>query len=180
MGLLNILKKYKKNEKEARILVLGLDNSGKTTILKKLSEEDISHIMPTQGFNIKSLVHDGFKLNVWDIGGQKTIRPYWSNYFDSSDSLIYVIDSSDRRRLEESGSELNELLQEDKLANIPLLIFANKQDLIQALPAEEISESLSLHNIRDRTWTIQACSAKEGEGLQEGLEWLVQNINYKK
>jgi len=179
MGLLNILKKLKKNEKEARILVLGLDNSGKTTILKKLSEEDISHIMPTQGFNIKSLVHDGFKLNVWDIGGQKTIRPYWSNYFDSSDSLIYVIDSSDRRRLEESGMELNELLQEDKLANIPLLIFANKQDLIQALPAEEISESLSLHNIRDRTWTIQACSAKDGDGLQEGLEWLVQNINTK-
>ena len=58
-------------------MVLGLDNSGKTTILKKLSEEDISHIMPTQGFNIKSLMQDGFKLNVWDIGGQKSIRPYW-------------------------------------------------------------------------------------------------------
>ena len=56
--------------------MLGLDNSGKTTILKKLSEEDISHIMPTQGFNIKSLMHEGFKLNVWDIGGQKSIRPY--------------------------------------------------------------------------------------------------------
>lgn len=177
MGLLNILKKLKKNEKEARILVLGLDNAGKTTILKKLSEEDISHIMPTQGFNIKSLVHDGFKLNVWDIGGQKTIRPYWSNYFESSDCLVYVIDSSDRRRLEESGSELNELLLEDKLASIPLLIFANKQDLLQALPANEISEVLSLHNIRDRTWTIQACSAKVGEGLQEGMEWLVQHIN---
>eukprot|EP00392_Amoebophrya_sp_AT5.2_P013053 g13164.t1 len=178
MGLLNILKKLKKNQKEARILVLGLDNAGKTTILKKLSEEDISHIMPTQGFNIKSLVHDGFKLNVWDIGGQKTIRPYWSNYFESSDCLVYVIDSSDRRRLEESGSELNELLQEDKLANVPLLIFANKQDLLQALPADEIAEELSLHNIRDRTtWTIQACSAKEGEGLQEGMEWLVGHMN---
>ncbi|CAD7955210.1 unnamed protein product [Amoebophrya sp. A120] len=177
MGLLNILKKLKKNQKEARILVLGLDNAGKTTILKKLSEEDISHIMPTQGFNIKSLVHDGFKLNVWDIGGQKTIRPYWSNYFESSDCLVYVIDSSDRRRLEESGSELNELLQEDKLSNVPLLIFANKQDLLQALPANEIAEELSLHNIRDRTWTIQACSAKAGEGLQEGMEWLVGHMN---
>jgi len=155
MGLLNILKKLKKNQKEARILVLGLDNAGKTTILKKLSEEDISHIMPTQGFNIKSLVHDGFKLNVWDIGGQKTIRPYWSNYFESSDCLVYVIDSSDRRRLEESGSELNELLQEDKLANVPLLIFANKQDLLQALPADEIAEELSLHNIRDRTLRVR-------------------------
>lgn len=68
--------------------MLGLDNSGKTTILKKLSDEDISHIMPTQGFNIKSLMHDGFKLNVWDIGGQKSIRPYWRNYFDQTDALV--------------------------------------------------------------------------------------------
>ena len=57
--------------------MLGLDNAGKTTILKKLSDEDITTITPTQGFNIKSLMHDGLKLNVWDIGGQKSIRPYW-------------------------------------------------------------------------------------------------------
>jgi len=176
MGLLSILKKMKKDEKEARILMLGLDNAGKTTILKKLSEEDISHIMPTQGFNIKSLVQDNFKLNVWDIGGQKTIRPYWSNYFESSDALVYVIDSSDRRRLEESGQELAELVAEDKLGGIPLLVFANKQDLLNALSAEEIADMLKLETIKDRTWTIQACSAKGGDGLQEGMEWLISNV----
>ncbi len=69
-------------------MVLGLDNSGKTTILKALSDETIDHIMPTQGFNIKSLMHAGFKLNVWDIGGQKSIRPYWRNYFDQTDALV--------------------------------------------------------------------------------------------
>jgi len=175
MGLLSILKKMKKDEREARILMLGLDNAGKTTVLKKLSDEDITHIMPTQGFNIKSLVHEGFKLNVWDIGGQKTIRPYWSNYFESSDALVYVIDSSDRRRLEESGQELAELLAEDKLGGVPLLIFANKQDLLQACPADEVAEVLQLANINDRTWTIQACSAKTGDGLQEGMEWIVGN-----
>jgi len=159
--------------------MLGLDNAGKTTILKKLSEEDISHVMPTQGFNVKSLVHEGFKLNVWDIGGQKTIRPYWSNYFESSDVLCYVIDSSDRRRLEESGAELAELLAEDKLASVALLIFANKQDLLQAVPADEINDVLKLNNIKDRIWTIQACSAKTGEGLQEGMEWLVNQCNAK-
>merc|ERR1712110_1134256 len=79
----------------------------------------------------KSLQHEGFKLNVWDIGAQKTIRPYWGNYFESSDALVYVIDSSDRRRLEESGQELRELLAEDKLGGLPVLIFANKQDLLQ-------------------------------------------------
>merc|ERR1719242_2298427 len=175
MGLLSIIKKMKKDETEARVLMLGLDNAGKTTILKKLSEEDITHIMPTQGFNIKSLNHDGVKLNVWDIGGQKTIRPYWSNYFECSDALVYVIDSSDRRRLEESGQELRELLAEDKLGGIPLLIFANKQDLLQATPADEITEALALGTISDRTWTIQACSAKDGSGLDEGMAWLVEN-----
>merc|ERR1739845_161538 len=107
---------------------------------------DITHIMPTQGFNIKSLVHEDFKLNVWDIGGQKTIRPYWSNYFESSDALVYVIDSSDKRRLEETTKELAELLAEDTLGG------------------EEISQELDLDTMigSSREWNVQACSAKEG------------------
>lgn len=79
--------------------MLGLDNAGKTTILKKLSEEEISQIKPTQGFNIKSLSQDGFKLNMWDIGGQKAIRPYWKNYFDRTNGIVFVVDSSDEERL---------------------------------------------------------------------------------
>jgi len=111
---------------------------------------------------------------VWDIGGQKTIRPFWSNYFESSDALVYVIDSSDQRRLEESGAELKELLAEDKLGGVPLLVLANKQDLAQALPSNDISDTLQLGEIKDRTWTIQACSAKEGTGLDDGLNWLAE------
>ncbi|KAK9817934.1 hypothetical protein WJX72_004505 [[Myrmecia] bisecta] len=176
MGLLALLRKLKKSKGEARILVLGLDNAGKTTILKKLSEEDITTITPTQGFNIKSLVHEGFKLNVWDIGGQKTIRPYWRNYFDSTDGLVYVIDSSDRKRLEETGDEMARLLEEDKMQGVPLLVLANKQDLINALPANEIAEGLNLFSIRDRPWQIQPCSAKSGSGLREGMEWLVKQV----
>jgi len=173
---LALLRSLKKSDKEVRILMLGLDNSGKTSILKRLSEEDITHIMPTQGFNIKSLLHEGFKLNVWDIGGQKTIRPYWKNYFENTDCLIYVVDSSDRRRLDESRDELHELLEEDKLSGIPVLIFANKQDLMNAVPEEEIVESMGLMEIKDRTFSIQPCSAKTGEHLQEGLEWAVKQI----
>merc|ERR1712187_513279 len=155
--------------------MLGLDNAGKTTVLKKMSDEDISHIMPTQGFNIKSLTRDGVKLNVWDIGGQKSIRPYWSNYFEATDALIYVVDSSDGRRLEESSQELKELLQEEKLNGVPLLIFANKQDLLQAVSADEVATALGLNAITGRQFGIQACSAKSGEGLNEGMEWVVTN-----
>jgi ADP-ribosylation factor-like protein 3 len=176
MGLLDLLRKLRRSEREVRILMLGLDNAGKTTALKKLSDEDITTIMPTQGFNVKSLLQDGFKLNLWDVGGQKTIRPYWRNYFEETDALIYVIDSADRRRIEETGLELSLLLDEEKLAGVPVLIFANKQDLINAQTAKEISDALSLHSIRDRQWQIQACSALTGEGLQTGLAWLLKQI----
>jgi len=175
MGLLTLLRKLKRNDNEARILVLGLDNSGKTTILKKLSEEDISHIMPTQGFNIKSLMQDGFKLNVWDIGGQKSIRPYWRNYFDQTDALVYVIDSADAKRLEETTIELQQLLDEEKLEGIPVLVFANKQDLMNATDVQDLQDELKCCS--GRNWTIIGCSAKTGEGLQEGMEWLVEELN---
>lgn len=107
---------------------------------------------------------------MWDIGGQREIRPYWRNYYDNTDALVYVIDSADRARLEEVNTELSRLLvEEDKLAGVPLLVFANKQDLLSALPASDISLGLNLTAIRDRAWHIQACSAKSGDGLAEGM-----------
>lgn len=171
-GLLSLIRKFKSSpEKEVRILLLGLDNAGKTTTLKKLASEDVTQITPTQGFNIKSVSAEGFKLNVWDIGGQRKIRPYWKNYFENTDILIYVIDSSDKKRFEETSVELNELLSEEKLKGVPLLVYANKQDLFNAAPASEMAEGLNLPAIRDRCWQIQPCSATTGEGLKEGLEW---------
>ncbi|XP_036592157.1 ADP-ribosylation factor-like protein 3 isoform X2 [Trichosurus vulpecula] len=133
-----------------------------------------------EGFNIKSVQSQGFKLNVWDIGGQRKIRPYWRNYFENTDVLIYVIDSADRKRFEETGQELAELLDEEKLSGVPVLIFANKQDLLTAAPASEIAEGLNLHTIRDRVWQIQSCSALTAEGVQDGMNWVCKNVNAKK
>mmetsp|Transcript_129243 Transcript_129243/g.258075 ORF Transcript_129243/g.258075 Transcript_129243/m.258075 type:complete len:185 (-) Transcript_129243:95-649(-) len=174
MGLLSILRKMKQKELESRILMLGLDNAGKTTILKKMADEDISQIMPTQGFNVKSIVSEGIKLNVWDIGGQQSIREYWSNYYESADVLVYVVDSSDKRRLEESGNQLKELLAQEALAKVPLLIYANKQDILQAATPDDIVDEFKLNSVEDRTWTIQACSATEAFGLEEGVQWIKQ------
>lgn len=153
-----------------------------------------------QGFNVKTLKHAELSLNVWDVGGQKSIRPYWRNYFDQSDALVYVIDSADRKRLEETGQELSDLLDEEKLAGVPVLVFANKQDLVNALSPDDIADTLNLYTIRDRPWQIQPCSgvlrapclvppvgcklmsfallcaAKKGERLREGLEWLCKNL----
>lgn len=177
MGLLDILRKLRSApQEELRILLLGLDNAGKTTLLKVLAAEDISHITPTQGFNIKSVQSAGFKLNVWDIGGQRKIRPYWHNYFENTDVLIYVIDSSDRKRFDETNQELAELLDEEKLHGVPLLIYANKQDLLNAARPSEITDGLSLHTIRGRAWQIQGCSAYTKEGVKEGLEWVSKTV----
>jgi small GTP-binding protein len=110
MGLLDLLRRLKKNDKEAKILVLGLDNAGKTTLLKLLSSENPDKTEPTQGFNVKTLVRDSFKLNVWDIGGQKEIRKYWENYFDNCDGLVFVVDSSDDYRVAECNNELKLLI----------------------------------------------------------------------
>lgn len=93
-GLLALLRKLRSApEKEVRILLLGLDNAGKTTILKQLASEEVAQVTPTAGFNIKSVISDGFKLNVWDIGGQQKIRPYWKNYFENTDILVILFNS---------------------------------------------------------------------------------------
>ena len=173
VGVMRItMKKPKKTDRDTRLVILGLDNAGKTTIIKALCDEELSTITPTQGFNVKTMAKDGFKLNVWDVGGQREIRKFWKNYYYQTEAIIYVIDSSDRKRISECGSELSELLGEDELAGLPLLVYANKQDLIQALPAEELAEKLNLMLIKDRLWCIVACSAKTKEGLIDGLEWL--------
>eukprot|EP00756_Hemistasia_phaeocysticola_P005712 Hpha_TRINITY_DN13464_c0_g1::TRINITY_DN13464_c0_g1_i1::g.130928::m.130928/K07944/ARL3; ADP-ribosylation factor-like protein 3 len=176
MGILDFLKGLKRTTREARILVLGLDNAGKTSCLRKLSAESIEQVVPTQGFNIKTLCHDGFKLNVWDIGGNVSLRPYWADYYAEADAIVFVVDSADRYRLEQCGVELELLLQRQELAALPLLVLANKQDLLAALPASDIAEALNLRAVRDREWQIQPSSAKTGDGLREGMEWLVKSL----
>ncbi|CAM9770835.1 unnamed protein product [Chrysoparadoxa australica] len=178
MGLLTILKKVKQKEREMRLLILGLDNAGKTTIVKKFNGDDISIISPTLGFNIETLDYAGYKLNVWDVGGQQTIRSYWRNYFEQTDGLVWVIDSADRGRLQDCRRELHSLLTQEKLAGASLLVFANKQDLAGALSCQEIAAILELEHekFQERHWNIIPCSAVTGEGLVKGIDWLVQDI----
>ena len=100
---------------------------------------------------------------MWDLGGQKEIRSHWRDFYDKIDCIIFVIDSSDSIRMKECEEELRCLLEEEKVAGVPVLIYANKQDLNGSLSAEEIQEHLNLEQISDRAWTIAACSAKEPE-----------------
>ena len=107
MGLLTIIKKVKAKEREVRVLMVGLDNAGKTTIVKRVNGEDISTISPTLGFNIKTMSYKGYRLNIWDVGGQKTLRSYWRNYYEATDGMVWVVDSADVRRLRDCKEELH-------------------------------------------------------------------------
>ena len=176
MGLLTILKKMKQKEKEIRLLMLGLDNAGKTSILKKFNGENIYDISPTLGFNIKTLEHRDYKLNIWDVGGQRSLRSYWRNYFDQTDGLVWVVDSGDAMRLSDCRDELNSLLVEERLAGATLLVFANKQDLEGSLSAEEIRLTLGLDEIKSHHWAIHGCSAITGKNLLQGMDWMIADI----
>ncbi|XP_075147466.1 ADP ribosylation factor-like 2 isoform X1 [Haematobia irritans] len=157
-------------------LHMGLDNAGKTTILKRFNGEPINTISPTLGFNIKTLEHNGYTLNMWDVGGQKSLRSYWRNYFECTDGLVWVVDSADRMRLETCKQELEILLQEERLAGATLLVLANKQDLPGALSANEIKEVLQLDNITTHHWLVVGVSAVTGEKLLNAVDWLIDDI----
>ena len=155
----------------------GLDNAGKTTIVKKLLEEDVKTVSPTLGFQIHTLSFKGFDVNIWDVGGQKSLRTYWKNYFESTDALIWVVDSSDRMRLTDCSLELHQLLQEERLMGASLLVLANKQDLPGSLDSDTIAKHLRLDKIITHHCQVLPCSAFTGENIIEGMEWVVKDVS---
>ncbi|XP_064632710.1 ADP-ribosylation factor 4 [Lineus longissimus] len=161
-----------------RILMVGLDAAGKTTILYKLKLGEIVTTIPTIGFNVETVEYKNISFTVWDVGGQDKIRPLWRHYFNNTQGLIFVVDSNDRERLDEAKDELEKMLQEDELREATLLIFANKQDLPNALTITEITDKLNLHQLRGgRKWYVQAACATQGTGLYEGLDWLSNELS---
>ncbi|KAF0028682.1 hypothetical protein F2P81_017787 [Scophthalmus maximus] len=138
-------------KKQMRILMVGLDAAGKTTILYKLKLGEIVTTIPTIGFNVETVEYKNICFTVWDVGGQDKIRPLWRHYFQNTQGLIFVVDSNDRERVAESAEELNKMIQEDELKEAVLLVFANKQDLPNAMGVTELTDKLGLHSLRSRT-----------------------------
>lgn len=156
--------------------MVGLDAAGKTTILYKLKLGEIVTTIPTIGFNVETVDYKNISFTVWDVGGQDKIRPLWRHYFQNTQGLIFVVDSNDRERIAEAREELMRMLAEDELRDALLLLFANKQDLPNAMSASELTDKLGLHTLRDRRWYIQATCATTGQGLSEGLDWFSSEL----
>jgi len=162
--------------KQVRILMVGLDAAGKTTILYKLKLGEIVTTIPTIGFNVETVEYKNISFTVWDVGGQDKIRPLWRHYFQNTQGLIFVVDSADRERVSEAAEELQKMLGEDELRDAILLVFANKQDLPNAMAASELTDKLGLNSLRGKRWYIQSTCATQGQGLYEGLDWMSNEI----
>eukprot|EP00948_MAST-09A_sp_MAST-9A-sp1_P001315 g1315.t1 len=146
--------------KECRILILGLDNAGKTTILYKLQAPGDIMTIPTVGFEVEMLQYKNIKLQVWDLG----------------DAIVFVVDSSDRDRIGVAKKELFSMLAEEELKDAVLLVFANKKDIAGSMSSGEVAAALDLSKIKNRSYHIQATSAIKREGLFEGFDWLVDAL----
>ncbi|OLN83327.1 ADP-ribosylation factor-like protein 2 [Colletotrichum chlorophyti] len=173
--MLSILRKARLKDKEMRILMLGLDNAGKTTIVKKIMGEDVNTLQTEHLYVAFAASRAVFLTAVGDVGGQKTLRSYWRNYFEKTDALIWVVDATDRLRVEDCREELHGLLQEERLSGASLLVFANKTDVNGCMDEREILEGLQLASIRTHHWHVLRCSAMTGTNLKEGLAWVVDD-----
>ncbi|CAG9770613.1 unnamed protein product [Ceutorhynchus assimilis] len=164
------------SKRPMRILMVGLDAAGKTTILYKLKLGEIVTTIPTIGFNVETVEYKNISFTVWDVGGQTKIRKLWRHYFANTDGIIFVVDSNDRERIAEAEQELHNMLGEEELRNSILLVFANKQDLPNSMSTAELTDKLMLNTMKNRKWYIQATCATAGSGLYEGLDWLSNEL----
>jgi len=170
----------KLGKNEMRILMVGLDAAGKTTILYKLKLGEVVTTIPTIGFNVETVEYKKCSFTVWDVGGQDKIRPLWRHYYQNTQGLVFVVDSSDKERMSEASEELAKMMREEELRDAALLVFCNKQDIPQCMSIAQVTDALSLHSLGTRNWHVQATCATTGDGLYEGLDWLSETLGQKK
>ena len=162
---------------DRRLLLLGLDGAGKTTILHqlKLGQEVVT--VPTSGFNVETIRFQKLELSIWDVGGQDTLRPLWRHHFTGTQGIIFVVDSSDTQRLELARRELHGILSDSQLQNASLLVLMNKQDLENASSVDSLVEELDFKQYcQSRAYHVESTVATTGVGLTEGLQWLCENM----
>ena len=139
---------------DCRILMVGLDAAGKTTTLYKLKLGEVVKAIPTVGFNVETVTYKNISFQCWDIGGQTILRDLWRHYYNGTNGIIFIVDSSDRERIDIARDTLHMMLQEEELKGASLLVYANKQDQAGCMSCPEITDRLQLTAIKGRNWYI--------------------------
>ena len=177
--LSKILEFFTKSRNNFKIIILGMQNAGKTTILYRLSLGQLVKTTPTIGSNVEELTYNNVKFQAWDLGGQESTRSVWDVYYMNTDAIVYVIDSIDDEYYEESKTQFHKMLNNPALKNATILIFANKQDLPGAKTVNKLIEDYGFDKIKSHIWHIQSCSALKGEGLVTGIKWLSEQLVFR-
>ena len=172
------------HDKKAQIIIIGLDNAGKTTLLHTMLTHHFSQFEQTQSFTRENIKFGNVVMNIYDLGGHQCVRSCWKDYYPNSKAIVFVIDASDLTRLDEAKQELQMLLDDQALQKIPILILGNKQDIAGCLSREELQEKLGIQkmtalddkNPSERPLRIQMISAKQDFGYEVGFNWLSRMI----
>lgn len=179
--------KYIFSKTEFHVLILGIDKAGKTTLLEKLKAHyskleglPPDRIVPTVGLNIGRVEVLNSKLVFWDLGGQLGLRSIWEKYYEEAHAVVFVVDAACPSRFEDSKSALEKVLRHEDLRGAPLLILANKQDLAEAVSADELARYLDLKKLDERAYTFEGVSAYDGTGVKESVDWLVEVMERSK
>lgn len=165
--------------KPSRILLLGLDGAGKTTVLYKLKLGETITTIPTIGFNVETFTYKNIEFTAWDVGGQGKLRPLWRFYFQGADAIIYVVDASDTTRLDEAASELHRVFEDDELRDCKLLVLANKQDNPSSASIEQVRDRLRVDKVTRNPSRVVGTVALTGEGVYEALDWLSKAVTQR-
>lgn len=184
-GVLNFLGLYKKSGK---LVFLGLDNAGKTTLLHMLKDDKLAQHVPTLHPTSEELTLGNIRFTTFDLGGHAQVRRVWKDYFPAVDAIVFLIDVWDRQRFNESITELDSLVSDEQLANCPILLLGNKIDKIGAAGEQEIRHVFNLNGkttgqgtisrdkLQQRPMELFMCSVKQREGYGEAFRWLSQYL----
>lgn len=170
---------------QVNILIVGLDNSGKTSIIERMKLQSgkvpkggmPQEVTPTVGFSVDEFSKGSLSFTVFDMSGAGRYRNLWERHFREAAAVVFVVDSADKLRLCVAKDELDAMLESSELLGKPFLVFANKMDQAHALSPVDVAQGLSLDEIEAHPWQIVPSNALDGSGLQEGLDWLANFLN---
>lgn len=181
-GLLSKLWRFAFGDPQRRfkITIIGLDNAGKTTALYRLLQGVVVNTQPTVGSNVETIERQNVKLQCWDLAGQTAFRQGWTTFFNGTNAILFIVDSSDAARIGEARKELFRVLEDESTSNCCILVLANKQDLPNCMSLNEVMENLQLSEIKNHDWTILPSCSLTGQGLEEAVEWMVTHLELNK